>query len=107
MTAAELISLSRSEDRTVTAYPDTHEQYDTLLDDLLSSSDGDVDTAEHSGVGYSGPEARGRTEIWSEDGWRVELILPPARRPTELVESIEGPGLLLEPTDPANKPFIR
>jgi hypothetical protein len=76
MTAAELIELSRREQRTVTEYPETREEYDALLDDLLASSEGDADTAEHSGAGCCGPEARGRTEVWSEDGWRVDIIHP-------------------------------
>jgi hypothetical protein len=78
MTASELIQLSIDEDRTVTEYPETQEEYDSLLDDLLSSSNGDVDTAEQVGAGHSGSEARGWTEIWSEDGWRVDLVHPPA-----------------------------
>lgn len=74
MTASELIALSIEENRTVTEYPETKEEYESLLDDLLSSSDDDVDTAEHSGSGHSGPESRGWTEIWSADGWRVDLV---------------------------------
>jgi hypothetical protein len=69
--------LSRAEDRTVTAYPETLCEYEELLDDLLSSSEGDVDTAEHSGSGHCGPEARGWTEVWSADGWAVDIIRPP------------------------------
>lgn len=76
MNATELIQLSLDEHRTVTEYPQTREEYDELLSDLLSSSDGDVDTAEHSGAGHSGPEARGWTEVWSEDGWRVDIVIP-------------------------------
>jgi hypothetical protein len=78
MTTADLIKLSIKENRTVTEYPATKEEYDSLLDGLLASSDGDVDTAEHSGAGYSGSESRGRTEVWSADGWRVDLVHPPA-----------------------------
>lgn len=66
MNAAELIELSINEDRTAVAEPTTVAEYESLLDDLLSRSDGDVDTAEH----------RDRVEIWSEDGWRVEIIRP-------------------------------
>ena len=76
MTASELIRLSIDDDRTVTEYPETRAEYDAMLDDLLSSSEGDVDTAEHSGNGHSGPESRGRTEVWSEDGWRVDIVKP-------------------------------
>lgn len=79
MTAYDLINLSMAQNRTVTEYPSTQEEYDALLDDLLASSDGEVDTAEQSGEGYSGPEARGHTEVWSEDGWRVDLIHPPTK----------------------------
>lgn len=78
MTAAELIELSIAEDRTVAEYPENRAEYDAILEDLLSSSNGDVDTAECSGAGHSGPESRGWTEIWSEDGWRVDLVHPRA-----------------------------
>lgn len=77
MKAAELIDLSIRDGRTVTEYPDSRAEYDSLLDDLLAGSAGDVGTAEHSGSGYSGPEARGWTEVYSRDGWRVDLIHPP------------------------------
>lgn len=48
-TATNLIELSITENRTVTEYPATQEEYDALLDDLLSASDGEVDTAERLG----------------------------------------------------------
>jgi hypothetical protein len=76
VSAAELIAMSIAEDRTVTEYPPTRTEYDALLDDLLVSSVGDVDHAEHSGAGYSGLESRGWTMVWSTDGWQVDLIHP-------------------------------
>ena len=66
MQARELIELSVNEQRTVTECPASQEEFDSLLDDLLAGSGGDVDTAEYSD----------RTEVWSEDGWRVDLIRP-------------------------------
>lgn len=77
MSAAELIDLSVRENRTVTEYPETCDQYEALLHDLLDSSDGDTGTTRCSGDGYSGPEGRGWTEVRSSDGWRVDLIHPP------------------------------
>jgi hypothetical protein len=76
VSAAELIAAATAADRTVTAYPNTRTEYDALLDDLLVSSVGDVDHAEHSGAGYSGLESRGWTMVWSTDGWQVDLIHP-------------------------------
>ncbi len=71
MTAIELIELSRNENRTVTEYPDKDE-HEQLTTDLICECDGNVD---HSGLGHSGPEARGWTEYWG-DGWRVDLVNP-------------------------------
>jgi hypothetical protein len=75
--AQQLIDLSIREDRVVTEYPDTQQEYNTLLDDLLAIGD-DVDYTEVSGSGYSGPEERGYTDVWGTDGddWRVSLIHP-------------------------------
>lgn len=78
--AVDLIAMSQREDRTVTEYPETWAEYDAILDALLAESEGDVDTAEHSGAGHSGSEARGWTAVWSEDGWRVDLIRPQGAR---------------------------
>jgi hypothetical protein len=75
-TANDLIKLSIRENRTVTEYPETQEEYDALLDGLLTASDGDVDTAQISGLGYEGAESRGWTEVYSADGWQVDLIIP-------------------------------
>ena len=71
MTAAELIALSQAEDRTVTEYPSS-EEYEALTDDLLCECEG---SADQSGLGHSGPEARGWTEYWGED-WRVDVVRP-------------------------------
>jgi hypothetical protein len=72
-TGRKLIALSRRERRTVTAYPSTPLEYDALTEDLLSVSD---DSADFSGHGYSGPEARGWTE-YCGSCWRVAVIHPP------------------------------
>jgi hypothetical protein len=76
MNANELIQLSIEEDRTVTEYPETQAELEALLADLLAASEGDADYAEHSGAGYCGPEENGYIDVWSDDGWRVELMIP-------------------------------
>ena len=70
--AKDLIRMSVREDRTVTEYPDTREQETALLDDLMSA-DGYEDSADVSGSGYSGDEARGYTDLWG-DTWRVHVV---------------------------------
>jgi len=75
--AQALIEESLVENRTVTAYPETQVEFDALFGALAVASDGDVDSAELGGAGYSGPEARGKLRVWSEDGWSVNLVRCP------------------------------
>lgn len=75
MDATELIELSQSENRTVTEYPETAEDFAELAAELLAEC---MHTNEVSGDGYSGSEARGFTEFRSEN-WQVDVVNPPAR----------------------------
>lgn len=75
--ASDLIRLSISEDRTVTEYTDTDDEWTALETDLLAECD---DSADVSGEGFSGREARGSVDFWgvNEDGdeWRVCIVRP-------------------------------
>ena len=77
MDAYNLIALSICENRTVTEYPDTREEWDAIHGDLLAECE---DSVEESGAGHSEPEARGWTDYWGRDDngtWRVSLVNPP------------------------------
>lgn len=66
--------MSRAERRTITVYPDTQTERRGIIRGLGAC--GGQLVAERSGSGYSGPEARGLTEMAGE-GWRVDVISPP------------------------------
>ena len=70
--AAKLISLSETENRTVTEYPSTPEEETALLD-ALRVSDGYSDECDESGSGYGGDESRGFVDVWG-DTWRVSVV---------------------------------
>ena len=72
MNAAELIAMSQDEDRTITHYADTTEEFASLVLDLTVEAD---DSVEESGQGHSGPEARGWIGFFADD-WRVDLVRP-------------------------------
>lgn len=80
MDAYELIALSIRENRTVTEYPETAEEFEALVADLSAECD---DNTEVYGRGFSGPENRGLVDFWggADEGepWRVEVVNPPSR----------------------------
>lgn len=80
MTAEQLIRLSAREHRTATEYPTNIDEYDAIVDALRVECDADCDPEEHSGAGYSGPEARGFVRYWGETEsghtWQVEVVRP-------------------------------
>ena len=80
MTAAQLIELSVLENRAVTEYPSTEQDFVDLCQSLLTECDDDCDPEEQSGSGYSGPESRGLIRFWgrAENGniWTVEIVNP-------------------------------
>lgn len=74
-TPDEDITLSATEDRTVSLYPDTETEYEAMTSALLAECDGDE---ERGGAGYGGREEAGSAVFWgqTEDGseWSVEVV---------------------------------
>lgn len=77
---ADLVDLSISEDRTISYFCKTSEEYDGMRFLLLSESHDDCELQPVGGAGYSGPESNGGVRGWGyrdEDGircmWNIEI----------------------------------
>lgn len=78
---SDLVDLSIAEDRTISHFCKTVDEYDGLRHLLLSESDDDCELQPVGGAGYSGDEANGGVEGWgyrenrdgSRDYWKIEI----------------------------------